>query len=252
VEEYEKRIAALEENQKAQHANWNQEHMARLQAENFVGALQEARKQEMASAQQAAALQPPQFDSDLSDIIDDPQALGEEINRRNQAYAQWSADRTMGAIWPYVQRYQQQEAQFNAVLQSSVETLLDKGRDVLVRNHGVNPDDFEGYREQIKHAFTTMGPQGVEMLSDPDNIIGSYAMLALKDNKPFNAPTGERAPFHTDTTPSRTRTQSSLNQTPPQLQNLWNRMKADFGGMDAPTLAEMQEAGVDISKYQKG
>lgn len=250
--EMQKKIEALEENAKTQHGNWNQEHMARLQAENFVGAMQTARHQEMAAAQQAAALAPPQFDPDLSEVIDDPQKLGEEINRRNQAYAQWSADRTMGAIWPYVQQYQTQQAQVNAVLKSSVQTLLDKGRDILTREHGVSPDDFETYRPQIEHAFTNLGPQGVEMLSDPDNIVGSYAMLAMKDNKPFNAkPQGDREPFHADSTPSRQRGNASLKQTPPELQNLWSKMKADFG-FEAPTLGDMQAAGIDISRYQKG
>jgi len=245
------RLKALEENARTQHANWNQEHMARLQAENFVGALQQARHQEMAAAQQAAALAPPEFQTDWNEVADDPEKLGQEIERQNKAYADWAAQRTMAAVWPYVQQYQGQQAQFNAVLHSSVEGLLDKGRETLQRSHGVSYEDFEQYRPQIKAAFTNMGPEGISMLAESDNIVSSYAILAVKDGKPFNAAPSEPAPLHADSAPSRRNITPSLKQTPPELQNLWSKMKPAFG-FDAPTLEDMQEAGVDISRYQKG
>jgi hypothetical protein len=237
-------VKNLRENANQQHSNWNYEHMARKNAQAMAESIQGMRQQEAAQAQAAAAMQPPNFEVDWAEAYDDPEKLGKAVQEVALRSAEWGRNQAMGLSHPAVQQFQQMQAAFGPIQEASVEFMLDRGDRVLREKHGV--EDFSEYRDRVKQEFSNGGAQGIAMMSDPENIVSVYGMMAIKDGKAFNPVEKSKAPIHAGGGPSfSTQTPNAdANQTPPELRNMWSRMSGAFPGIDPPTQAELEEMGI--------
>lgn len=239
----EQELQALRENQRQQHANWNQEHMKRRQAEDFVEALRRVRWEEQQAAQQAAQYAPPKVDVDWEDVVDDPRKLGAAVNQVAQTYAEYGRNQAMGMSHPFINKVQQYESIMAPILSSAKEFMLDRADKILREKHGVT--DFDEYRDRIRQSIDQGGFDAFRMLENPDNIVSVYGAMAIGDGKPFNTRERTDPPISVGGNPPYRPSSSDKSQTPPELQNLWSKMAGSFPGVPAPSEKELEEMGID-------
>lgn len=249
IDELRQQVESLRANATQQHANWNAAHMAKLQADANVQAIQQARQQETNIAQAAAQMAPPQVNIDWAELYDDPEKLGAAVTGMVQQYSEWARNNSLGYVQPYIQQYQQAMQTIQPLIASNVESLLDRAKGMVEEKLGSEASvDFDDYRDKIKAGYQQHGASGYQVMSDPMNIVHAFNILAMEDGKQktWKPPSDTPQPIHAGGAPSAFGRQGPDDATPAELLPIWREMSGVFGdSVKPPTAKDLRDAGIE-------
>ncbi len=177
-------------------SSFHQANQQAQMAQAFAQALQQTRMQEAALYQQAASLQPPQFE--------DPDALladGKTMLNAMQRYAQWNEARLLAQLGPYAQTIANLQGVVQA--QHGLTRRVARSEARQMASERLGADDFDEYLPEIERTMGAYGQAGEQMMLDPDNLFNAYALLKLRrGGNPLSTPRAGTPPPSADPRPS--------------------------------------------------
>lgn len=192
LEASERRVA---DNQRNFHQASQQAQLAQAVAEG----LQQARQREVALYQQAAAMQPPTVQNP-DELLGDGNKLLEYLNQRDR----FVEGRVLAQLAPYVQQFATWQGLSESQLNLAKRTARTEARGMVHEQLGVDPKEFDAAYGELEQLFGAYGPQGMQMMLDPEQVRNAYVVLKVNragGANPFAKPGRSTVPPSADPRP---------------------------------------------------
>jgi hypothetical protein len=242
-EELQSLKARLEEAEKRQRDTeaWGQQaHRENLEAKGILSQLEEQRQREAQAANYLQSLEPPSIE-DPDELLADPKRLMEYLQKRDEYVKAY----TFGAIAPEVEKFRSASTQLDSMVNFVAETALEKAEREVQELGG---DDFAEYRDEIRNKFTSLGAQGMNLMTQPGQIRNAYLILRAQSGKPMFAAAKSDVP---PSLPPRTQQgpqskQKRLAAAKAGYGPLWNQVLGNLG------ISEVVLKDADLELLEEG
>ena len=132
--------------------------------------------------------------------------------------AQWSMATTLAALNPSFQKLNATQARLDSLAVVGKAQSFDRAQQ-SVSDMGF--DDFEEFREDLENRFLHYGPEGQDMMMDPEKVVNGYLMLRRSKGLSMRAPGGSEAP---DSLPDQPSVQQATSKTRTDLNPMANQI----------------------------